>query len=293
MTVLEAVLQGIIQGLTEFLPVSSSGHLSIFQYFTGLSGENGAFFSVLLHLGTLFAVVIAFFPTIWDLILEAFSMLGDLFRGRFTLKKMSSRRRMVVMLIVSLIPLVFVVALKDFYESFSTDNDIIVEGVCLLITGVLLTLACRCPAKGKDAATMQYGDAMAVGITQALAPLPGLSRSGSTIAVGMLMGLGKKYAVTFSFIMGIPAVLGAVVLEVPDVLRTGLTLPLHIVIIGFLTSLLFGLLAIALVNRLVVSDKFKIFAYYTLIAGTVVVALGIYEQLSGHALQQAVIALMG
>ena len=293
MTVVEAILQGVIQGLTEFLPVSSSGHLSIFQYFTGLSGESGAFFSILLHLGTLFAVIIAFFSTIWDLVLEFFSMLGDLFRGRFRLKNMTSRRKMVVMLILSLVPLLFVVLLKDFYESFSTDNDIIVEGVCLLITGILLSLACRCPLKGKNASSMQYSDAVAMGIAQAIAPMPGISRSGSTIATGMLMGLGKKYAVTFSFIMGIPAVLGAVILEIPEVMATGLTLPLHIVLIGFFTSFIFGLLAIALVNRLVVSDKFKIFAYYTLIAGAIVVALGIYEQVSGHALQQAVIALLG
>ena len=208
MTILEAVLQGIIQGLTEFLPVSSSGHLSIFQYFTGLSGEEAALFSIMLHLGTLFAVVIAFFPTIWELVLEAFSMLGDILRGRFTLRNMTPYRRMVVMLFVSLLPLVFVVVLKDFYESFSTDNDIIVEGICLIITGILLALACRCPEKGKKAATMQYGDAVAIGIAQAVAPMPGISRSGSTIATGMLMGLGKKFAVTFSFIMGIPAVLG-------------------------------------------------------------------------------------
>ena len=89
MSVWQAILQGIIQGLTEFLPVSSSGHLSIFQYFTGLSGESGAFFSIVLHLGTLFAVVIAFFPTIWGLIQEAFAMLGDLFRGRFSFRRVT------------------------------------------------------------------------------------------------------------------------------------------------------------------------------------------------------------
>ena len=130
-----------------------------------------------------------------------------------------------------------------------------VEGLCLILTGILLTLANRCPTDGKNAATMTPADALAIGITQALAPLPGLSRSGSTISVGMLMGLGKKFAVTFSFIMGIPAVLGAVVLEIPGVIENGFGLPAHILIIGFVTSLLFGLLAIALVNRLVVSDK--------------------------------------
>ena len=137
MSVWQAILQGIIQGLTEFLPVSSSGHLSIFQYFTGLSGESGAFFSIVLHLGTLFAVVIAFFPTIWGLIQEAFAMLGDLFRGRFSFRRVTPRRKMIFLLIVSLLPLVFVVFLKDFYDSFSTDDGIIAEGLCLTHAGHL------------------------------------------------------------------------------------------------------------------------------------------------------------
>lgn len=292
MSVWQAILQGVIQGLTEFLPVSSSGHLSIFQYFTGLSGDSGAFFSIVLHLGTLFAVFIAFFPTIWGLIREAFAMLGDLFRGRFTLRRPAPRRKMIFLLIVSLLPLVFVVFLKDFYESFSTDDGIIAEGLCLIVTGVLLSLACRCPDTGKNASSMSYTDALAVGIAQAIAPMPGISRSGSTISVGMMMGLGKKFAVTFSFIMGIPAVLGAVVLEIPDVVKNGLTLPLHIIVIGFVTSLVFGLLAIALVNRLVVSDKFRWFAYYTLTAGTIVVVLGVFELFSGHMIQQAVTSML-
>ena len=155
MSVWQAIVQGMIQGLTEFLPVSSSGHLSIFQYFTGLSGESGAFFSIVLHLGTLFAVILAFFPTIWRLICEAFAMLGDIFRGRFTFRRVSPRRKMIFLLIVSLLPLFFVVFLKDFYESFSTDDGIIVEGLCLIITGILLTLACQCPDAGKNAAGLK------------------------------------------------------------------------------------------------------------------------------------------
>lgn len=131
---------------------------------------------------------------------------------------------MIFLLIVSLLPLFFVVFLKDFYESFSTDDGIIVEGLCLIVTGILLTLACQCPDTGKNAASMKYSDALAIGLAQAIAPMPGISRSGSTVAVGMMMGLGKKFAVTFSFIMGIPAVLGAVILEIPEVVENGLIL---------------------------------------------------------------------
>lgn len=293
MSVLEAILQGIIQGLTEFLPVSSSGHLSVFQYFTGISGESGALFSIVLHLGTLVAVFIAFFPTIWELIKEFFSMLGDLLGGRFKNRRLNPRRRMILMLIVSLLPLIAVVVLKDFYESFATDNDIIVEGACLVITSIMLYMGTRSNVRGRTAKNMQYGDAVAMGLAQAIAPMPGISRSGSTIATGMMMGVDKEFAVTFSFIMGIPAVLGATLLEIPDVLRDGLGIPVHIVLIGFVTSAVFGLMAIALVRRLVVSDRFRYFAYYTFIVGSIIVGLGLYEQFSGHALQQMIVAMLG
>lgn len=292
MGIFEAIVQGIIQGLTEFLPVSSSGHLSVFQYFTGLSGESGAFFSIVLHLGTLIAVLIAFFPTIFDLVYGSFRMLGDIFTGRFTFKRMDSNRRMIIMLIVSLLPLFAVFFLKDFYESFSTDNDIVIEGICLIITGIMLFFATRCPDHGKDAGNMKYSDSLAMGIAQAIAPMPGISRSGSTISIGMLMGLEKEFAVTFSFIMGIPAVLGAVLLEIPEVMDTGLTLPIPVLLAGLITSAVFGLLAIGLVKKLVVSKKFKWFAYYTLAAGVLITAVGIYERFSSNAIQSFIIGLI-
>ena len=121
MSVLEAFLQGVLQGLTEFLPVSSSGHLSLFQYFTGNSGDTGFLFSILLHAGTLIAVFIVFRRTIADLILEAFSLLRDLFTGRFSAKNMSPSRRMLLFLLLSLLPLAVMFLIKDWVEGFSTE----------------------------------------------------------------------------------------------------------------------------------------------------------------------------
>ena len=135
MTIFEAFLQGLIQGFTEFLPVSSSGHLSLFQYFTGNSSETGFLFSIVLHAGTLIAVCIVFWRTIWELFCEGLSLLVDLVTLRFDARRMSPSRRMLLFLLLSLLPLFGMVLLKDRIAGFSTDNDITVEGFCFLVTG--------------------------------------------------------------------------------------------------------------------------------------------------------------
>lgn len=287
MSGLQALLQGALQGLTEFLPISSSGHLSIFQYFTGLSGESGLLFTVLLHLGTLIAVFIAFWKTILELVVEFFHMLGEIFTGRFRLSQANPSQRMILLLIVSLLPLCFFILFKDFYASLSSDNDITVEGLCLIVTGILLTLADRSRKGRKTAREMRFRDALVIGVAQGIAPLPGVSRSGSTVAAGMLMGLDRQYAVTFSFIMGIPAVLGANVLELGEALGSGsFELPLVPVLIGVAAAVVFGIIAIKMVQWVVRTDKFKYFAWYTLTLGSVVTVFGIVELLSGHAIQR-------
>jgi len=282
LTILDAIIQGIIQGLTEFLPVSSSGHLSLVQHFTGQSGEAGAFFSILLHLGTLLAVFLAFYKTITDLVVEFFAMAGDLFRGRFSLKEAGPKRRMVLLLIVSLLPMALVVFLRDFYSSLSANASILEEGFFFLLTSVLLFLSDKCVKGHKKAGTMRYKDALAIGITQAVAPLPGLSRSGSTISVGLIVGLEREFAVAFSFIMGVPTVLAANVLEIGDAVKEGALLSFPVVLIGILTSLVCGLLAIKMVKWLVTSNKFKYFAWYTLVLGVIVVAVGLFELVTGN-----------
>lgn len=286
MTILDAIIQGIIQGLTEFLPVSSSGHLSLIQYFTGQNGETGALFSILLHLGTLLAVFIAFYKTVLMLIVEVFYIIGDIFTGKFTLNTKDPYRKMIFMLFVSLLPLLLFIFLKDWYQAVSSDNDIIIEGICFLITALLLYWADRCPKGKKKAASMTAKDALAMGIAQGIAPLPGISRSGSTVSAGMMMGLDREFAVTFSFIMGMPAVLGANLLEIPDLIGQKTDIAPSVLIIGLITSLVFGLLAIFMVRWLVKTNKFVYFSYYTFILGLIVTGIGIYEHFSGHALQQ-------
>ena len=286
MTIWDALFQGIVQGLTEFLPVSSSGHLSLVQYFTGNSGETGAMFSILLHLGTLIAVFIAFRKIIFDLILEAFAMLGDIFRGKFSFRKMNPKQRMIWLFVLSEVPLLFFILVKDYVSMVSSDNSILVEGLCFIVTGCLLLLADKLGSGKIDMETMRAKDALAMGVAQGIATLPGISRSGSTVATGLLMGLDRGYAVTFSFIMGVPAVLGANILEIGDALSEPFPLSTGVVIVGILSAVIFGLLAIKMVQWLIHTDKYKYFGYYTLALGAVVTIVGIIEWSSGHMIQQ-------
>jgi len=291
LTVFQSITQGVIQGLTEFLPVSSSGHLALYQYLTGMSSESSSLFSLFLHLGTLIAVFIAFWPTIRALIIEAFSMLGDIFRGENIFRDPLPTRRMIYLLFVSLLPLIMTFFIKDWLEGFSSDNSIIAEGVCFMITGTLLFLADACIPGYSKAGTMNYWKALAVGFTQAIAPLPGISRSGSTLSVAVILGLDRTFALNFSFIMGIPAVMGAVLLDLKDILGGALGIEWQIALIGLITSAIFGLMAIKLLRMLVASSKLRIFSAYTFFLGVIVLAIGVIDINFGYPVQGAVMSL--
>ncbi len=292
---INAIIQGIIQGLTEFLPVSSSGHLSVFQYLTGQSSSASAGFSVLLHFGTLIAVIIAFRRRIMSLITEFFRMLFDFFRygkpQRLARKRYESRR-MIIMLIIALIPLVLVYFIKDSIEALASNQSIVEEGIFFLITSFLLFLACRKGTGKKKASQMRVSDAVAVGIAQAVAPLPGISRSGSTICVALIRGMEKEYAVEFSFILGIPAVLAANVLEFLDIIKQGMQFETGPVIAGVAAAVVFGLLAIKLVKWMAANNRFMIFAIYTLIIGVATLTAGIVDMITMGAVREAVMNLL-
>ncbi len=281
MTVFDAVMQGIIQGLTEFLPISSDGHLSIYQHFTGNYGESALVFTLMLHLGTLIAVFITYRKTIWELIQEGFSMLYDLFHGRLMKIQPNRTRKMIYMLIVTTIPLFGFVLIKDFITSFAEDSDIIVEGVCFLFTALMLFMAAKCVKGRKGAREMTVKDALIIGIFQGLAILPGVSRSGSTISSGLLLGYNKEYMVTYSFILSIPAILGACVLDIPEIVAAGMVYSWPVIIAGLVSSAIVGFIAIRLIRYLVVNDKFIIFSYYTFILGIVVFLIGLAERFLG------------
>lgn len=282
MTVIESIFQALIQGFTEFLPVSSSGHLSLFQHFFGLSGEGALLTSIVLHLGTILAVFIAFNKTIFILIGEFFKMIKDVFTGNFKWKTMNPSRRMIMMIIISILPLFGFYIFKDFLTGLSEDSDIVVEGVGFLYTSAILFMSDRCIKGSKKAGEATVRDAITIGIFQGIALVPGISRSGSTISAGLMRGLKREDAVEYSFILGIPVILAGSLVEFKDVASANVKIEWLPLIIGFVFSAIAGFFAIKLIKWLVKTDKFKIFAYYTLILGIIVIAIGIFEYVSGY-----------
>lgn len=287
MSILEAVLQGLIQGATEFLPVSSSGHLSLFQHFTGVTGDEAVFTTIALHIGTLIAVFIAFRQKIWALILEFFAMIKDIFTGKFSFKVGSGNRRMILMIIVSILPLFVFYIFKDFFTAVSSDSDIIAEGICFIYTAVILTIGDRAARKnaekgiGKTAGEATVGDALIIGFFQGVALLPGVSRSGSTISAGMMSGLKREDAVEYSFILGIPVILAGALSELLDISGGDTTFEAVPLLIGMAVAAVSGYFAIRLINWLMKTDRFGIFAVYTFILGIAVIGAGIYEHVTG------------
>lgn len=262
MTLFNAIILGLIQGISEFLPISSSGHLSIAQNLFGVEMEGGGdmLFEVLLHLGTLAAIFVAYWSDIREMILEFFRTIGDIRRGGMP-DPIPPARRLILLLIIGTLPLFVVLPIQDLVEGLS--NNTYVVGVALLVTGVLLFVSDRVRKGRKTAASATVGDILLIGAAQAVATCPGLSRSGTTIAVGCFAGLERKFAVRFAFLLSIPAVLGANILKIADVVETGIDpalLPAYLV--GVATAAVSGYLCIRLVHMITDKGRFGAFAYY-------------------------------
>ncbi len=303
MTLLQAIIQGIVQGLTEFLPVSSSGHLAVTQHVLGVSLDS-IFFDILLHLGTLIAVCFVYYKLIGRLIAEFFRSIGDIFRGKFSFKDMSEDRRLLVMLVVGLIPLFLLfipipgtdMKVKDLSDMWATDSNILVEGIAFIVTSCLLFMAIVLGGKSggrkrggahfsdeRNRKEIRLGDAVTIGFTQLVAALlPGLSRSGSTMSAGMMRGVNKQTALDYSFVLGIPTILAAAVFSVKDISSADVAaLSVGVIVAGLVSSAVFGFLAIKLFKWLVASDKLIIFAVYTLILGVACIVISVIEFKSG------------
>ncbi len=284
MDYINVIIQAIVQGLTEFLPVSSSGHLSVLQHITGIDGESALILSIVLHLGTLAAVFVAFRKTIFGMIKEFFLTIGDVFTGKFSWRGMNRNRRMMFMVIIATAILVPVYLFEEFFTGRQGDGDIVFEGAAFLFTALLLFLSDKCSRGEKYGEDMKVKDAFTVGLFQCIALFPGVSRSGSTTAAGLFCGLEKQTAVTFAFILGIPAILGGSVLELGDALSSDMQFDWVALGIGFVVSAVVGFLAIKLVSWLIKKDRFKIFGVYTLILGVACVAAGMWEHLTGNSI---------
>lgn len=269
-------LLGLIQGLTEFLPVSSSGHLAIFKNLFGADfTEIPLTFDILLHLGTLAAVFAVYYKDIWKLILAFFGMVGDALHGKPSISE--PYRKMVVMLVVGSIPAALAgFLIKDFVEDVA-EKYLYVVGIGLLFTALLLLLSDRIVSGRHSVADVGVPSSLFVGLFQAIAILPGVSRSGSTIVGGLFAGYEREFAIKFSFLLSIPAILGAALFDFLDVVKTGFNLPAGPAILGVIVSAGSGFLAIRFLLKLIKSNKFHLFSYYCAAAGVLTIILSIVK----------------
>ena len=274
MSVLFAAFLGLVQGVAEFLPISSSGHLAIFQTFFHMENveESQMLFDVLLHLGTLISVCIVYRSDIVDVVKELWAMLMGLF-GKKTEKRIPVRR-LILLVILSTVPLVLAVAVDDFIEALYSSTLFI--GIALLCTGTMLYLSDKLASGRKTEKDATWLDAILVGVLQTIAVLPGISRSGSTITAGLVRGFDRKFAVRYSFLLSIPAIVGANILKVSEAVKSGagggMFLPYAV---GMLVAAVSGYFAIKLVKLLMDKGKFGRFSYYCWAVGLITIVLTI------------------
>jgi len=272
MSLLMSILLGLIQGVAEFLPISSSGHLAIAQHLLNIDTDVPEFFDVLLHLGTLLAVFVAYWQDIKDMVREFIHGVGDLAHGT-TPTPVPPARRLILLIIIGTLPLFLVLPIHKKVQTLSGSMGFI--GGALIVTGFLL-FACDLIRKGrKDERNATWLDAVIVGVGQAIATLPGISRSGMTITAGCFSGFERKFAVRFAFLLSIPAVLGANILSLKDALETGIDwsqVPVYLV--GVIVAAVSGYFCIRLLKMIADKGRFGAFAYYCWAVGVVTLVIG-------------------
>lgn len=284
MELIKAIFLGFIQGVTEFLPVSSSGHLAIFKNILGMK-DVGISFDILLHVGTLIAVGIVYWRDIARLFYDGIGIVidscvnvGIFFKMKISGENIryrrvicSSYRKFALLVIVSTIPTGLIGVLgKNLIEEASA--SLLIPGVCLLITGTLLLISDNLPDGSKTPKRTTYKDAIFVGICQGIATLPGISRSGTTITAELFCGFRRDFAVKYSFIMSIPAILGAAVLDLKDFGSEGLEgTDIFNYLVGMVVAAVVGYICIKTMLVVVRNKKFKYFAYYCYVIGIVAI----------------------
>ncbi len=271
MTYLEAIILGLVQGLAEFLPISSSGHLALLQQWFGIEGESILAFAVLLHVGTLISVFIVYWKDIWELIVELCITIKDIVTGQGLKLDERPVRKLGLMIIIATIPTGIIgLFFNDFFNSIY--NNATAIGIGLIITGCLLTLAEKKGHSTKKIGEMSYLNAFFIGAIQGVAIYPGISRSGSTLFGSLMCDLDREFAVKFVFLMSIPAILGSAVLEAPSAFEQGLDMTiLGPILVGMIVAAVSGLVAIKTMIKVVSNKKLNYFSYYVWILGAGVV----------------------
>lgn len=276
MSYLESIVLGLVQGLAEFLPISSSGHLALLQQWFGIEEDKVLLFAVLLHVGTLISVLIVYWKDVWELIVELGLTIKDIFTGKGLRLKERPVRKLGVMIIVATIPTGLIgVLFNDFFNGLY--NSVIPIGAGLIITGFLLVIAERMGDSNRGIKQMNYRNALFVGVVQGIAICPGISRSGSTLFGSLICNLDRKFAVKFVFLISIPSILGSAVMEAPAAIEAGMSMSeLGPILAGMAVAAVSGLIAIKTMIKIVSNKKLSYFSYYVWALGLFVVLYGIF-----------------
>jgi undecaprenyl-diphosphatase len=273
MEIYQAVILGIVQGLTEFLPVSSSGHLVLGQIFFGMT-ESSLAFNISVHMGTLGAVVAVYFADIRSMLVSVVSCLSDIVKKQSVHLESDAHLRLALLILAGSVPTALIgLGLKQFEEILFTSSRLV--GGMLLVTGTILWISRGFYRTEKTGKPLDFKRALMIGISQGLAVIPGISRAGTTIACGMFSGLDRQTAARFSFLLSIPAILGAEFISILESLDQGMQLDAA-VIYGTLVAFVSGLIALKLLIKLVHAGKFHLFAPYCWLIGILVLLSTIF-----------------
>lgn len=289
MSILDALILGVIQGVTEFLPISSSGHLVLVEEYLGLNVAGMKSFDVVVHLGTLLAIFIYFWKDIWGML----KVCGSVFTGRLSVK--DPYARLIGFILVGSVPAVIVgLTLEDYIDMTFRDTGVV--AVMMIVVGLMFLLGERvykgwklsCKERvieiedkvmdifkhgehePKEVRRMKWWKALIIGCAQALALVPGVSRSGSTIVAGLFQGIERKAAARFSFLLGIPVILGAGLIEAKDM--GGFEMGLTPLLVGFIASFVFGLMSVYFLMNYLKKHSLIIFSVYLIAMGLIVLA---------------------
>ena len=270
MTYFHAIILGLVQGLTEFLPVSSSGHLAMLQHFFNINGDSVVLFTILLHVGTLFSVFYMYWSDIWKLIVELFITIKDLCTGKGLRLNERPVRKLGVMIIIASIPtgiigVLFNDAFKSLYES------LLPIGIGLIITGFLLWIAESKASGNRKIEDMTFGNALFIGVLQGIAICPGISRSGSTLVGGLFSKLDRDFAVEFAFLISLPAIIGSLIFESGGAMTSVVDNSMGPIIVGGIVAAVSGIFAIKTMITVVRKYSLKYFSVYVWIVGAFLV----------------------
>ncbi len=272
MEIYQAVILGVLQGLTEFLPVSSSGHLVLGQLFFGIT-ESSLAFNISVHMGTLGAVVLVYFADIRGMVVSVLSSMGKMIKRQPVAIKSDAHLKLALFIAAGSVPTALIgMGLKKFEAILFTSGLLV--GAMLIVTGTILWISRGFYRSEKTGAFLDVKRSLIIGVSQGLAVIPGISRAGTTIACGMFCGLDRQTAAKFSFLLSIPAILGAQLISILESLKQGIQFDAAMVY-GTLVAFVSGLMALKLLIKLVHAGKFHLFAPYCWALGVLVLVLTI------------------